>query len=67
MERIRQHFNRTDKLEKVAEFYGYSLWRLHDQIVARKVIGITYERGHGIRFYGDSDYEMLDPVPDLTF
>lgn len=65
MERIRQEFNLTDKLEQVAEFYDYSSRRLRDQAAKGKVLGISYEPSRGIVFYKEGDYQMFGPVPDL--
>lgn len=63
MERIRQEFNLTDKLEAAAEFYGYSLRRFYGQINRGKVIGITHVSGLGNIFYSDGPYEMVGPLP----
>ena len=65
MERIRQEFNLTDKLEEAAEYYDYSSRRLRDQAAKGKVLGISYERGLGFVFYKEGHYQMLGPVPDL--
>jgi len=65
MERIRQVFNLTDKLEEAAEFYDYSLRRLRDQVVKGKVLGISYIPSIGIVFYELSSYQMLGPVADV--
>jgi hypothetical protein len=63
MERIRQEFNLTDKLEAVAEFYGYSLRRFYDRVAQGKVLGVTHVPGYGIIFWSDGPYEIVGPFP----
>jgi hypothetical protein len=63
MERIRQEFNLTDKLEAVAEFYGYSLRRFYDRVAQGKVLGVTHVPGYGVIFWSDGPYEIAGPFP----
>jgi hypothetical protein len=63
MERIRQEFNLTDKIEAAAEFYGYSSRRLYDQIGKGRVLGITYVPDHGVIFHTEGPYVMVGPLP----
>jgi hypothetical protein len=63
MERIRQEFNLTDKLEAAAEFYGYSLRRFCDQVKKGKVIGVTHVPSLGNIFYSDAPHEMVGLLP----
>lgn len=64
MERIRQELNLTDRLEGVAEYFGYSLRRFRDQANAGKILGVTHVPGRGLVFFRQNDYEMTGPVSD---